>query len=169
MTLYFCPRANRAYTLIELLMVVVVLGIITALAVPQYYLKVERAQVSEVTSVLSAVRQGEKAYYLENRVYLEVPNIDLESLARNADWAKIGIENPNIGLSSGARKFSYNVIVNNSTIPPTFIARAQRIGAYRSITNPYSASCITLDQDGVFAGAKPGIGCGGDYPFIPNQ
>ncbi len=57
---------NGAFTLIELLVVVLIIGILAAVAVPQYQKAVERSKGAEAMSVLKAVYNASKAYYLSN-------------------------------------------------------------------------------------------------------
>lgn len=54
------------FTLIELLVVVLIIGILAAIAVPQYEKAVVRARVVEAQTTLNALQKGIDAYYLAN-------------------------------------------------------------------------------------------------------
>jgi len=56
-------KKGRGFTLIELIIVVVIIGILAVVAIPQYYANIEKARRAEAYSTLSAMRQAELAYY----------------------------------------------------------------------------------------------------------
>ena len=62
-------KSLRGFTLLELLMVVVVIAILAAVALPQFLKTQERARMSEALTILGAIRSAEIRYYAENSTY----------------------------------------------------------------------------------------------------
>jgi type IV pilus assembly protein PilE len=56
---------KKGFTLIEVLIVVIILGILATLALPQFTKTVERAKRSEALTNIAAVQTGLKIYVLE--------------------------------------------------------------------------------------------------------
>jgi type IV pilus assembly protein PilE len=60
---------SRGFTLIELMITVVVIGILAAVAYPSYTDYIRRGKISQATSELSAMRVRLEQYYQDNRNY----------------------------------------------------------------------------------------------------
>ena len=76
---------NRGFTLLEILVVVLIIGVFAAVAVPQYKRAVLKSRFHTVMPVAKAVADAQEVYYLTNNQYalskddLDVPHIDSES------------------------------------------------------------------------------------------
>ena len=62
-------RNNKGFTLIEVMIVVVIIGILAAVALPNYSDYVTRGKIPEATSALATLRVKLEQYYQDNRTY----------------------------------------------------------------------------------------------------
>ena len=63
--------AKKGFTLIELLIVVVIIGILAAIAIPKFANTKEKAYVASMKSDLRNLVTAEEAYFSDNQVYQE--------------------------------------------------------------------------------------------------
>jgi prepilin-type N-terminal cleavage/methylation domain-containing protein len=62
------------FTLIELLVVVLIIGILAAIAVPQYFKVVEKGKAAEALTTFDAIRGGEERYLADTGFYCAAVN-----------------------------------------------------------------------------------------------
>ena len=69
-------RNHQGFTLIELLIVVVIIGLLAALAIPKFANTKEKAVVTSMRSDLRNLASAQEGYWVENRVYYggAIPN-----------------------------------------------------------------------------------------------
>lgn len=60
---------RKGFTLIELLVVVLIMGILASVAMPQYFITVEKSRASEAIDALSAIASSEERYYMQKGEY----------------------------------------------------------------------------------------------------
>jgi prepilin-type N-terminal cleavage/methylation domain-containing protein len=62
-------KARKGFTLVELAVVIVIIGVLAAFGVPRFLKSVERAKAAEAFNYLSAVRDAQERYIAQQGVY----------------------------------------------------------------------------------------------------
>ncbi len=64
------PLNNQGFTLLELMIVITIIGILAAVAVPAYQRHIREVKMQEARTALPQIRLKEQAYFLEFRKYI---------------------------------------------------------------------------------------------------
>lgn len=73
-------KAVRGFTLVELAVVVVIIGVLAAFGVPRFLESVERSKASEAFGYLAAVRSAQERYQArEGKYSADVTNLDIQA------------------------------------------------------------------------------------------
>jgi prepilin-type N-terminal cleavage/methylation domain-containing protein len=116
-------KNQKGFTLIELMIVVVIIGILAALAIPRFMTASTKSKQSEAKQILKQIYVMERAYFQENGAY-------------TANLATLGVE-----VMAHAR-YAYTIVVNGAAFTAT--ANAPDPG----IDDDATADTWTIDQDG---------------------
>ena len=126
---------RKGFTLLELLIVVIIIGVLAAVAVPQYMKAVERAKVSKAKTALGLIAQGQKMYRGENDTYVPVADGEFDNtLGDYVELTQVDTDDD----------WDYDV----SGDEDTFTATATRTGG----PGTYNGTTITLTDDGTCSG-----------------
>ena len=86
---------NNGFTLIELLVVVLIIGILAAVAVPQYQKAVEKSRATQALTLLKSLVPAQKAYYLANGQYatkFDQLDVDMPGWTGKEKWADVAAD-----------------------------------------------------------------------------
>lgn len=124
---------KRAFTLLELLIVILILGILAATALPNFTKLVEKSKADQAATYLRVIRTGEKIYWADNSAY-----------TGNPVWTAGGI---NSALKTEITDENYLFSLTCDTSGSAFLAMAKRR------TN--TSQTITLSYTGCWGGTSP--------------
>ena len=105
-------KNKKGFTLIELMIVVVIIGILAAMAIPVFMQATSKAKQSEPKNILKQIYVMQDAYRQENETYA----CDGEEASAGEDFTTLGVE-----IMSSAR-YTYSITADSQSFTATATA-----------------------------------------------
>jgi len=106
-------RNEKGFTLVELMIVVVIIGILASIAIPKFSNMIGKAKTTEAKQILNQIITLETSHYYQNSTYvpfdnIDVPAIDFE-LPANAKFSYSFVDNADgTGLATATEAADLN-------------------------------------------------------------
>ena len=128
-------RFGQGFTLIELMIVVAIIGILAAIAIPNFIKFQCRSKQSEAKSQLKSMYVAQESYFAEHDVYVGITNAEANG-GNLTGWAPKGAK----------IRYSYDATANGTGTNATLLEGATAPNANGADGLEMNGDAFTLDQ-----------------------
>ena len=133
-------KNKKGFTLLELLVVILIVGVLAAIAIPQYQMAVRKTEFATLQPMVNAILDAENRYFLVNGTFTDILNLDID-------------------LPGATYINKFGSILPNGTICSTNVDNEWLFCSTRDIKNAYLAISANSDRYVWGAGKKYCAAC----------
>ncbi len=130
---------QKSFTLVELIIVVVIIGILVAFASPQFAVTKERALDKEAKAIISLIQAAEKIYKMEEGPYYPWPTGSTANITNINNFLRLSLPAP------ATPQWTYTV--NSNTQRVTATRRGGRRSWVADFTTTLDPTCTPAGGD----------------------
>ena len=136
-------KGRQGFTMIELMIVVIIVGILASAAVPLYRGNIRRAIKAEAEATLGSIRTAERIYKAQHDTYTDATSAEVESMLGvqvldpqyfDADCYQV--------VNATATAFEAQCVVNNTDAAPGAATAKRYLG---------TGTVVSMDQNGTLS------------------
>ncbi|WP_413173391.1 type IV pilin-like G/H family protein [Anabaena azotica] len=156
---------NTGFTLTELIIVTVMIGILSAIALPSLLSRANKSKQTEAKLYTGSMNRAQQAYYLENTAFTS------------------SIDELGVGIQQQTDNYDYNIQINNSVATNNGVSREAALKSYVGVAyvNTFTTPAGTIESVtltilcespaagiGTTQTASSGVCPTGDWLLLPN-
>jgi len=131
-------RSRKGFTLLELIIVVIVIGILASIALPRFIRVAERARIAEAKSVLDALRSAQMRYAAQWNAYTGNPAL---------------LDTP----PPPAKYFTFSLSPGGIAVPETTVIATATRNNIENPGAPFGAYSITISTGGFLTSTNTAV------------